>query len=123
MTPSETVPVTQADREAAAAWAKWLIDAEDIYGGRDPFFAASFPASLYAGVFDDHDLAQAFAKHRIAHTPQPAAGVEELPSDWDFWLRDSIEILQANGSDNHVANLRILFAALTRATATDARGK
>ncbi len=68
------VEVTQADREAAAALAEWhnrvAGEWESVNGGTMQWFTAGFPAGVRCGTWDEHDLVQAFARHRLA-TTQP----------------------------------------------------
>ena len=87
---ADTVSVTQADREAAAALIEWHNDAaaqwEVVPGKTLQFFAASAPKSMREGAFDEHDVVQAFARHRLASTqPAPAFPREKVrPSDEDL---------------------------------------
>jgi hypothetical protein len=53
-----SVPVVQADREAAAsAYFAWISG--------NPVM----PRKMRAGEADDHSMVQAFARHRLAHVP------------------------------------------------------
>jgi hypothetical protein len=54
------VPAIQADREAAA-------DAYFVWVGKNPVI----PHKMIAGECDRHSMVQAFARHRIAHSPPP----------------------------------------------------
>ena len=77
MTPEltqELLPVTQADREAAQSilWVETLID-------------------------DVESIEQAFAKHRLAHQPQPVDvkklfnAIRHGDDEHRSWLRDALE--------------------------------
>ena len=73
MSKDETLlPVTQADRDAAAALIAWHNKAASDWktdGGNDlTFFAANMPDAIRKGVWDSHDVVQAFARHRISHS-------------------------------------------------------
>ncbi|WP_374413313.1 hypothetical protein [Novosphingobium colocasiae] len=57
--------VEQVDREAAAALAQWLINAQKEWGML-LWFSPHFPYSCREGVWDEHEFVQAFARHRIA---------------------------------------------------------
>lgn len=61
--PNPTIPVavTQADREAAASYGRYRI-----YSGLGA-------DGIAAGRADRDDLVQAFARHRLAHQPNPLA--------------------------------------------------
>lgn len=63
--PSARAPVTQADREAAAAWAK--------LNGRN-----HQAANIRRGSCDDAPIVQAFARHRIAALEEAARVAEAL---------------------------------------------
>lgn len=68
----ELLPVTQADREAAAQLylAEEVISSgpRDRIGTNSPFDLAR-AASMRDGEYDHWDIVQAFARHRIASTP------------------------------------------------------
>lgn len=79
----ELVPVTQADREAAAEW----ITGSGYQGSYS--YGNNHLARI--GRIDGHPLVQAFARHRLASRPQvDDATVEEPiclpPDDTDIWL-------------------------------------
>lgn len=75
MDAGEVVPVTQADREAAATQTAWVISAEQRLD-REPFFHAGLPDAIRRGVWDDHDIVQAFARHRLAQSAADRAAIE-----------------------------------------------
>jgi hypothetical protein len=73
--PAGLVAVEQCDRDAAANLAQWLINASLAWSeDYTPFFVAEFPQKVREGIWDNHDWAQAFARHRIKATR--AMGVE-----------------------------------------------
>lgn len=72
--PSEEIAVTQADREAAAA----QIDRE--HGRRD----FTEEQGMRSGEADDHPLVQAFARHRLAHSPSPPSLDVEREAQWQM---------------------------------------
>ncbi len=65
----EMIAVMQDDREAAAELVAWHNKAASDWktdGGNDlTFFAADMPESIRRGVWDSHDVVQAFARHRL----------------------------------------------------------
>ncbi|WP_144061989.1 hypothetical protein [Sphingomonas sp. MM-1] len=69
MTKSDRAPVTQADREAAAAWAK--------LNGRN-----HQAANIRRGSCDDAPIVQAFARHRIAALEAAAEVARDRHEQW-----------------------------------------
>lgn len=67
--PSDRAPVTQADREAAAAWAK--------LNGRN-----HQAANIRRGSCDDAPIVQAFARHRIAALEAAAEACRQQEQDF-----------------------------------------
>jgi hypothetical protein len=97
-TEQELVPVTQADRDAAA----------DFYG---PYLARPgevlVTAHMRAGKVDESPLVQAFARHRLSsQQDREAVPINQLVSDLEKlrWHAES------NFAENHV---RIIDAAIT----------
>lgn len=64
--------VVQADREAAAAMVRWQREATEAWENADgearQFFVPGFSRAIIQGIWDEHDVVQAFARHRIAST-------------------------------------------------------
>lgn len=62
--------VTQADRVAAAAIVRWQREAKKKWKQDQEsmvqFFVADFSRAIVQGIWDEHPLVQAFARHRIA---------------------------------------------------------
>lgn len=97
------LPVTRADREAAASgYFAWISGNPVI------------PAKMRAGKIDDHSMIQAFARHRLAHS---------LPSQADetsgeMRLRERIEAVLSVMETNSFLVVRefadTLRAALTK---------
>lgn len=73
--------VIEADREAAAMLIEWHNRATTdwvTWGGNDlRFFATGMPEGIRKGIWDGHDVVQAFARHRIAALDALAANVSE----------------------------------------------
>ena len=73
-------PVTQADRDAAASLVAWHNKAASEWktdGGNDlTFFAADMPDGIRRGIWDEHDVVQAFARHRQSSSNAGVVGVE-----------------------------------------------
>lgn len=79
----ELLPVTQADREAAAALVQWHNNAASEWktdGGSDlQFFTSDMPDQIRRGVWDNHDVVQAFARHRTSHSLPGDVGMQLVP--------------------------------------------
>ena len=77
-TESAGVEVTQADREAAAALVRWQRQATEQWqtkeGSALQFFVADFSRAIVQGIWDEHPVVQAFARHRTT----AEAGKREL---------------------------------------------
>lgn len=77
-----TVEVTQADREAAADFICWQRAATQsaIEGQHDvrQFFVAGFSKAIRQGIWDEHQVVQAFAAHRTTALEGVAGLVEAL---------------------------------------------
>jgi hypothetical protein len=73
--------VTQEDREAAARLIEWQqrVTAEWEQEGKPAwqFFAAAFADGIRKGIWDDHDVVQAFAAHRQRAMNQAADAERE----------------------------------------------
>lgn len=72
MTPPSEQRVTQADREAAAWLVAWHNRAGSEWKREDgtdlQFFTSEMPSQILLGAWDNHDVVQAFARHRHAAT-------------------------------------------------------
>lgn len=83
--------VTQADRDCAAdliAWHNAATSEWITHGGNDlRFFALDMPDGIRKGIWDGHDVVQAFARHRIAaeraSTPAAPDAVRECIGDFE----------------------------------------
>lgn len=66
------IEIVQADREAAAdliAWHNTAASEWRLEGGADlSFFAANMPDGIRRGIWDEHEVVHAFARHRLAPT-------------------------------------------------------
>jgi hypothetical protein len=104
------IEVTQADRNAAADWYRDCMDDDTV------------ARSIERGE-NDNMLVQAFARHRIAHQPQPSQDAVE-PVAWMYQRDNEIEVWQtrwdnANGgyADNFVDWIETPFYAVIPDTA------
>lgn len=74
------LPVIQADRDAAGALVQWQRDATDKWKQDQEsmvqFFVGGFVEGIIEGRWDNHAIVQAMAKHRLAHSPEPAGDGE-----------------------------------------------
>ena len=101
------LPVTRADREAAASgYFAWISGNPVI------------PAKMRAGKIDDHSMIQAFARHRLAHSLPSQA---DATSGEEMRLREAtqraLSILERNlhrQTEKCDDAVRILRAALTK---------
>lgn len=100
--------VTQADRERAAdliAWHNTAASEWHIEGGSDlRFFAADMPDGIRKGIWDNHEVVQAFARHRIAHQPDSALADElralaakATPGPWEMDTEYDPDALASGG--------------------------
>jgi hypothetical protein len=88
----ELASVIQADREAA----------EKLVYAQNGSLAAGWCASILAGRCDNQDEVQAFARHRLAHAKEQAAGVERrLLQDFVIALTDGGKNRRNTLSINH----------------------
>ncbi len=93
------ITITPEDREAAAnliAWHNAAASQWSIEGGNDlRFFAADMPDAIRRGVWDNHDVVQAFVRHAesarlsghqqgVAEERERAAGIA---AEWKSSLR------------------------------------
>ena len=78
---SGVVPVVKADREAARPlWAVWW---RNMKADKIAEFADK-------GLLDDHELVQAFARHRLAETARLEAEIERLRGALEFYADPGI---------------------------------
>lgn len=71
---SDDVAVIQADRDAAAALVPLCFGASELW-----------QSNVRAGYYDDGEIVQAFAKHRLS-TPSPDSGERMREADALAWL-------------------------------------
>jgi hypothetical protein len=97
------VEVIQADREAAASVAEWQRDT----GWEPCFFHHDFARGVREGAWDNHDLVQAFARHRTQST------------QLDGWqdVRKALEAALVRADDTPGRRISILRLAITDAIA------
>ena len=84
-TVDSVVPVTQEDREAAAALAEWLTEQQNQWQGMAVFFSSTFPSMCREGRFDEHEFVQDFARHRLTAERKHEAEVERLREALRLW--------------------------------------
>ena len=65
------VEVTQADRDAAAKLVRWQRDATADWSAQNgeeawQFFVGDFSRAIVQGIWDEHPVVQAFARHRAS---------------------------------------------------------
>lgn len=77
--PQMAVTVEQRDRDAAAAIVRWQRKATDEWQSKDgdavmQFFVADFSRAILQGIWDEHPVVQAFARHRLQALAEPATG-------------------------------------------------
>lgn len=83
-------PVIEADRNAAAGLVCWQQKATEEWtrqdGGAIQFFAGALPKGIRQGIWDEHPVVQAFARHRLSQQPitaDPEAVAREMdPETW-----------------------------------------
>lgn len=75
--------VEQVDRDAAADFVRWQRKATDEWKGPDgetdvwQFFHKDFSRGIRQGIWDEHPIAQAFARHRLLGIEQGRAEMRE----------------------------------------------
>ena len=116
--PSQHREPIEADREAAAELAEWLIAAERAWSSdRVPFFVNDFPASIREGFWDSHALVQAFMRHRLAFSTPAAsdAAITTLPAAAsvvaDPYSLGSAKMRWASPEPTHQGTIRTQAAA------------
>jgi hypothetical protein len=79
------IEVTQEDREAAAAIVRWQREAADQWnaegGSTLQFFVADFSRAIMQGIWDQHPVVQAFARHRATAIAQQDALIGEIEAE------------------------------------------
>lgn len=75
---TEEIAVTQVDRDAAADFIRWQRKATAEWKGPEgdeawQFFHKDFSRGIRQGIWDEHEIVQAFAKHRLASQPPSAS--------------------------------------------------
>lgn len=97
-----SVDVMQADRDAAADLVKWQQKATDEWEAKEPaalhFFAKDFSRAIRQGIWDEHPVVQAFARHRLAEREWCAGDTARLERQKDYairWANQSVEMLQS----------------------------
>lgn len=87
-----TSPVKQVDREAAADIVKWQQNAtaewEQNNGPAWQFFAAGFSRAIRQGIWDEHPLVQAFARHRENETRELRDALEKAIGWFDGYAQE-----------------------------------
>ncbi len=67
---AQTMQIEQIDRDAAADFIAWQTEAASRWTTRTgndlTFFHPEMPNAIRRGVWDSHDVVQAFARHRLA---------------------------------------------------------
>lgn len=71
---TEIVAVIQADRDAAADLVRWQRQATGEWKSAEggdvwQFFVAGFSRGIRQGIWDEHEVVQAFARHRLQSPP------------------------------------------------------
>lgn len=107
------VEVTQADREAAAAIVRWQRNATKKWKAQDgdeawQFFVDGFTRGIMQGIWDQHEVVQSYACHRLASPPTDLkADNAALQAERDK-ERDAV----VAWLDNYACNLRSMKASL-----------
>lgn len=87
---TQLLPVTQSDRDAAAALVAWHNKAASEWktdgGSNLQFFTSDMPDQIRRCAWDNHDVVQAFARHRMSHSLPGDVGMrnDAKPAAWMY---------------------------------------